>query len=143
MAIHIYKRVSFYKNKSITDSMIMNCVGVVTYTYLCRKYPNYFSFFKECEEVSNQEIGNLPSEINLYISDDPYKIKSDLIYYLCEENNNSNNILLCNSTCKPNYPLIEENNSLFSWIFICILMIILIFIAILAIYYLDSQSLIK
>jgi len=143
MSLYVNKRVSFYKDKSITDDMIMNCVGVVTYTYLCRKFPNWFRVFKECHDVIKIEEGNLPSDINLFISEDPYEIKKDLVLHLCGENINTNHLLLCNRTCKPTYPLMECEDSFYSWIFICIVMVILIFIAIYTIYYLDTHSYIK
>ena len=43
--------------------MIMNCVGVVTYTALHRKFPEYFKFFKECDDVLSRKEGNIPNEI--------------------------------------------------------------------------------
>ena len=131
--LQINKRVSFYKNKVITDDMIMTSVGVVTYKYLCVKFPYWFYYYKECSEIITPLEGNIPSEINLYISNNPYEIKKDLILSLCNEKIVSNNLNLLNSTCKPNYPLLEEN-SVYSWIFICIVMILLILLSIFIIY---------
>ena len=127
--LQINKRVSFYKNNTVTDDMIMNAVGVVTYNYLNRKFPEWFYYYKECSEIISPIEGYIPSEINLYISNDPYQIKKDLIIFICGEDIESNNLIILNSTSKPNYPLLEENG-FYPWIFICIVMIILILLSI-------------
>ena len=140
--IIINKKVSFYNNKAITDDMIMSHVGVVTYSYLCRKFPNIFSSFHECKFLSSSKEGYIPSEINLKISTNPYEIKEDLIKSMCENDINRHSFLV-GLTDKPNYPLIEKEETTYSWIFISIIMIILIIIAVYTLYYLGKKEVIN
>jgi len=140
MAIYIDKNVSFYKGITVTDDLIMNCIGVSEYSNLQYKYPKWFRFFRECSEIITPKEGRLPSCINLYISNDPYEIKKDLILHICGLDIQSNNIILCNGKDKPSFPLLEREESFYSWIFICIVMIILIILAIMTIFYIDSKE---
>jgi len=130
MNISVNKKVSFCNGKTITDNMIMNHVGVVTYTYLCRKFPSWFYFYNECKYVSSPVEGNIPSEINLYISDNPFEVKRDIILDLCGFEVCSSNTYLISSSDPPKTPLIENDDNFFSWIFICIVLVVSIFFAI-------------
>ena len=127
--MEINKKVSFYKNKTITDDMIMKKIGVVTYTQLSKKFPEWFTFYNECKDILCCKEGNIPSEINLFISQNPYEIKKDIILTICGEKIDSNNSYLCNLTHPPKFPLIEDETSVIPWIFICIVLVSLIFIS--------------
>ena len=141
MSLIINKKISFYENKTITDDMIMSLIGVVNYTFLVRKFPNFFHNYAECDSLISSKEGYIPSEINLYISNDPNEIKRDLIYILCGKEVKEEHILkLVNSTEPPNYPLQERENSIIFWIFICIILILSIVIAIYIIISFDRKG---
>ncbi len=139
--MEINRKISYYKGKIITDSEIMKNIGVVTYSYLAFKFPAIFRKFKECDELYLSPEGHIPSHINLYISDNPFVIKSDLIKIIHgEEPENIFHRNLIDSSDKPQFPLLEKENSFYEWIFICIVMIILIFLAMYVIYKLDKTE---
>ena len=139
--MNINKKLSFYNNHTITDSMIMDHVGIVTYSQLQYKFPNFFDFYKECEGLHIPKEGHLPSVINLSICNDPYQIKRDLILSYCgEEFINPKHEILAHSSSKPNYPLLEKEDNTYLWIIICTFIIVLIFIALGIIYHLDKYN---
>ncbi len=143
MTLQINKKVSYYNNRIITDTKIMDHIGVYTYSKLLYKYPYLFQHFKECSENIVPCEGHIPSEISLYISSDPYKIKRDIILLICGKNIGDEydcHRLLINSSEKPNHPLLEKEDNTFLWIFICIVMIFLIFLAFFVIYHLDING---
>lgn len=121
----------------IKDSEIFQNVGYKNYIHLHRKYPNYFKFFTECNNITS-EFGYLPSDISLRVSDDPEILKKDIvktIYYNKWFSNNSNLVFECKDkiSCKPT----EFEDSTSIWVFICIIIISLI---VFAIYILSNSS---
>lgn len=117
-------------NTIIKDSEIFQKIGYKNYVQLQRKYPNYFKYFTECDSVTDC-IGFIPSNISLYITDDPNIIKCDIvktIYYkvwvspVSDLILNSTDKVLCNPT--------EFENTTSITIFIYIILVSLIVFAI-------------
>lgn len=114
-------------NVIIKDSDIFKNVGYKNYVQLTTKYPGYFKYFKECDNITDG-IGYIPISISIFTSDDPEKIKKDIvktIYYGEWISNNSDLVLDCKDKilCNPT----EFESTTFIWIFICIILITLLF----------------
>lgn len=114
----------------IRDIDIFQNVGYRNYIQLHRKFPNYFKYFIECDNITDC-IGYIPSDISLIISDDPEILKKDIvktIYYNVHISNNSDLVLKCKDKilCKPT----EFENTTSIWLFICIIIVSLIVFAI-------------
>lgn len=117
---------SYINGQIINDSDIFRYVGYDNYIMLYRKYPHYFKYFKECDTKS-EGIGTIPGYINLFISDNPQKIKSDIIKTIHYKTYISTNSYLVKDfefiTDKPT----ELDDTTSIWIFICIILISLLF----------------
>lgn len=116
---------SYINGRIINDSEIYNRVGYKNYIMLYRKFPSFFKCFKECETL-NDKIGIIPGDISLFITNDPFEVKSDIIktiYYKKFISNNS--YLIINNTNDNNFPTnLEEGNTI--WILFSLIMVILI-----------------
>lgn len=126
----LYGDTSIIDNKFIRDSDIFKHVGYKNYIMLHRKYPYYFKKFEECSNIT-EGIGYIPGEINLLISDDPERIKKDIVktmYYGVWFSENSDLVFFSKDKliCKPT----DFESDVNIWIFICIIMISLIIFAI-------------
>ena len=111
------------------DSDILRYIGLDNYIMLHRKFPLYFFYFKECNKEIEINVFS-PGNINLYISDNPRQIKSEIIktiHYKRYISENSKLVNLCD-----NIDLIPKNinDTTFIWIFICLIFISLIVISI-------------
>lgn len=134
MSIYLEPRLfadgSVIENTIIRDSEIFQNVGYKNYIQLHRKYPGYFKYFSECDNITDG-IGHVPSPILLYTCNDPKILKSDIvktIYYKKWFSENSNLVLECKDKiiCRPT----EFENTTSIWIFICIIIVTLIFFAV-------------
>lgn len=116
---------SYINGQIINDSDIFRYIGYNNYIMLYRKYPFYFKYFKECDTLS-EGIGSIPGEINLFISDNPYDIKSDIIKTIHYKTYISpNSYLVKDFNFTTNKPT-ELDDTISIWIFICIIIISLL-----------------
>jgi hypothetical protein len=135
MSFQISKNISYVNEKIISDTAILNQVGIVTYCALQYKYPYWFMNFRECTENVYSEEGRLPSWVNLYISENPQTTKEDLVMLLIDKNPKYyEHKYLIDSSIKPTFPLLEKEDNTYFWIFLNIFMLVLIFIAIIVIF---------
>lgn len=114
----------------IRDLEIFQKIGYRNYIQLHRKYPFYFKYFAECDNL-NDGIGYVPASILLFVSDDPKTIKCDIvktIYYNIWFSPNSDLVFESKDIiqCRPT----EFENTVSIWIFICIVIVSLIVLAI-------------
>uniref|UniRef100_A0A6C0BEF9 Uncharacterized protein n=1 Tax=viral metagenome TaxID=1070528 RepID=A0A6C0BEF9_9ZZZZ len=111
------------------DSDILKYIGLENYIMLLRKFPSYFIYFDEFSAYFNSDELYIPGYINLYISDDPRTVKSEIIKTIHYKQYFFKNSFLVNKE-EENIELKEKNNTVFIWIFICIIIVSLIFISI-------------
>lgn len=147
----IRKGISESCGKQVTDAQIMYLVGVVTYTYLQRRYPCLYQRFEECNTVYDNCEGNIPPYILHKVSEtDPYKLKEYLVELIscCNLDDNPVSILV-GSSAPPKCPLMERKQekciscckfsvqisiSVLTWMLISAIMVILIILALFTIY---------
>ena len=119
---------SIINSTIIRDSDIFKNVGYDNYIMLNRKYPKHFTFFEECY-TKHEGIGTIPGIINLYISDDPLIIKSDIIktiYYGVWISHNSELVL---NAKKLKFKPTEFDDTGIIWIIISIIIVVLFIFA--------------
>lgn len=129
--IKLFENQSYIDGKIIYDKDILNNIGYDNYVMLSRKYPNYFKFFPECSTVSYDDYKH-PGMIELITEGNVEKIKIDIIktiYYGKRFSINSDLVI-----DKKNFSVSETEDSLLIWIFICIIIVSLLFFSLYIIY---------
>ena len=101
----------------------------LNYIMLHRKFPKYFSYFRECKRILEYPMFS-PIYINVFISDDPRVVKSDIIKTIhYKKYVSENSRLLIHNDTDPITPH-DIHDTTFMWIFICLIMISLLVISI-------------
>ena len=116
---------SIIDNTIIKDSDIFQHIGYKNYIQLNRKYPLYFKYFDECK-VNEEHIGNIPGNISLLISDNPDKIKKDIvktIYYGKWFSDNSDLVLNYKDKILVKPIEVEETTPILIFVFIIIVLL--------------------
>lgn len=106
----------------INDSEIFLNIGLNNYVILNRKYPLYFTFFKECN-VKTNEIGIMPGYLEVFSKYDIETIKKDIIRTIYYNKYISEVSELIFNNNKLHIKPIQFEDTTNIWIFMCIVII--------------------
>jgi len=125
----LFTGTSIIDNHIINDSDIFLHIGYENYVILNRKYPYYFKFFNECN-TKNDKIGKIPGYLDVFFKYSIEEIKKDIIKtiyykkYISEISDLVINFKICDTKPK------EFENTISIWIFICIIIVSLLFFSV-------------